>query len=142
VQALLQPGGALLAYALSDASGSYVWVIARDRADFLKIPLTLKNVAAQVAALRGQMERDGSGKTPKVDLDLLHALYQDLIAPALPSLAGVKHLMLVPTGPLTSLPFGLLVASPPWRSPRTCWAATRPTLGRARPKRTARRCWR
>ena len=44
---------------------------------------------------------------------ILHALYQALLAPALPHLDGISHLLIVPDGALQSLPFGMLVASPP-----------------------------
>jgi len=43
----------------------------------------------------------------------LHNLYQSIFAPAVPHLVGIKHLMIVPSGAMQSLPFGILVASPP-----------------------------
>ena len=36
-----------------------------------------------------------------------------MLAPALPYLGGITHLLIVPDGALQSLPFGMLVASPP-----------------------------
>jgi CHAT domain-containing protein len=58
------------------------------------------------------MDFDSAGNTRKVSVDILHELYQRLFAPALPLLAGVRHVMVVSSGPLQSLPFGMLVASP------------------------------
>jgi CHAT domain-containing protein len=39
-------------------------------------------------------------------------LYQQVFAPARPMLEGVRHVMVVPDGPLQSLPFGVLVTRP------------------------------
>ena len=59
------------------------------------------------------MEFDPAGNAPRVSVDALHELYQALLAPALPYLDGISHLLIVPDGALQSLPFGMLVASPP-----------------------------
>ena len=53
------------------------------------------------------------------DLERAHALYKALLGPVEDMIKG-KHLLLVPSGPLTSLPFHVLVteaASPPADSP-------------------------
>jgi CHAT domain-containing protein/Tfp pilus assembly protein PilF len=47
------------------------------------------------------------------DLDLAHELYQTLIAPVEPLIAGKRHLIVVPSGALTALPFHLLVTEKP-----------------------------
>jgi CHAT domain-containing protein len=50
---------------------------------------------------------------PEFDVETAHDLYQTLLGPAEGMLGGVKHLLVVPTGPLQSLPLGMLVTSPP-----------------------------
>jgi CHAT domain-containing protein/tetratricopeptide (TPR) repeat protein len=46
------------------------------------------------------------------DLGVAHSLYADLLAPLASVISG-KRLIVVPSGPLTSLPFHVLVATPP-----------------------------
>lgn len=47
------------------------------------------------------------------DVETAYALYQRLLAPMAPRLARAKDLIYVPSGPLTSLPLGILIAEPP-----------------------------
>jgi CHAT domain-containing protein len=75
--------------------------------------LDVNQVAANVATIRNQMLFDDVGRVQRVNVQILHDLYQRLFAPALPHLAGVQHIMVVPAGPLMSLPLSMLVASPP-----------------------------
>jgi hypothetical protein len=46
-----------------------------------------------------------------------YALHQKILAPAAPLIAGANHLIVVPDGPLQSLPLGVLVTQPPERDP-------------------------
>ncbi|MBY5357833.1 hypothetical protein HFO94_30745 [Rhizobium leguminosarum] len=45
-------------------------------------------------------------------LAIAHELYQEMLAPAGDLIAG-KELIIVPTGPLTALPFHILLTAPP-----------------------------
>src|SRR5262249_51553281 len=49
---------------------------------------------------------------PPFDLTKAHELYEALLAP-FGDLTKGKHLIIVPSGPLTSLPFQVLVTAPP-----------------------------
>ena len=111
VQRLLHPGEAMLVYGL-DASGSYVWVVTPKNAGFRSLPVKRKDLEAQVAKVRSQMALDGADQGLKVSVDVLHGLYTSLFAPIAPELEGVTHVMVVPAGPLQSLPFGMLVTAP------------------------------
>jgi CHAT domain-containing protein len=53
------------------------------------------------------------GKPVLFDFGLAHGLYAALIGPAEAIIKGKPHLLVVPSGPLTSLPFQVLVASKP-----------------------------
>lgn len=53
------------------------------------------------------------GRAVPVSAKLLNEMYNSLFAPVLPHLAGINHIMVVASGALQSLPFGMLVASPP-----------------------------
>jgi CHAT domain-containing protein len=122
VRALLKPGEAMLAYELgSSAAGdsSFAWVVKADGDTiFMKLSVKANEVADQVATVRAQMELNQDGKLQKVSVDVLHDLYRGLVAPVEAQLRGVNHILVVPTGPLQSLPFGMLVASAPPRIAR------------------------
>ena len=111
IRALLKPGEAMLVYALGKSS--FLWVVKPDGAVFMPLEADVKDVTAKAATIRAEMDFDGAGNTRKVSVRVLHDLYQSIFGPATSHLAGVKHLMVVPAGPLQSLPFGMLVASPP-----------------------------
>lgn len=111
VQALLKPGEAMLVYALG--SPSFIWVVKQDGAIFQTLQVNAKDIAKKVATIRAEMELDRNDRLKPVSVGVLRDLYKSIFAPALPHLAGVKHVMVVPTGSLQSLPFSMLVASPP-----------------------------
>ena len=52
------------------------------------------------------------GQLRDFDVVAAHKLYTDLIAPVSAPLGGATHLIVVPSGPLLSLPLGLLVTKP------------------------------
>ena len=110
VQALLRPGEAMLVYGLGE--DAYVWVVTPKKASFKALPVKRKDLETQVALVRSQMALDGADQGLKVSVDVLHGLYTSLFAPIAPELAGVSHVMVVPAGPLQSLPFGMLVTAP------------------------------
>ncbi len=110
VRSLLRPNEALLVYALGQSS--YLWVVKPDSVVFMPLKVDLKQVSAQIAGIRTEMDFDYAGRALPVSVDVLHELYQRLFAPALPHLTGVSHIMVVPAGPLQSLPLGMLVVSP------------------------------
>ena len=112
VRALLKPGEAMLAYALAGDT-AYLWVVTKDGAQFLPLKAKAADIKANLSKVRGQMEFSPEGNAPRVSVEILHELHQALIAPALPHLGGISHLLIVPDGALQSLPFGMLVASPP-----------------------------
>ncbi|MGQ0622818.1 MAG: tetratricopeptide repeat protein [Panacagrimonas sp.] len=113
VQTLLRPAEAMLVYAFGGELGGFVWVVRRESASFLPLTVEEKALALSVAKLRGQMDFDGANHPLPVSVEVLHDLYKTLVVPVLPALDGVQHLMVVPEGPLLSLPLGMLVASPP-----------------------------
>lgn len=110
VQALLRPDEALLLYAVGD-KGAWLWVVRADRAAFLPLDSRQSALEEQVRDIRSRVD----GLAGAVDVGALHALYRTVFVPAHSELAGARHLLLVPAGPLQSLPFGMLVAIPPAR---------------------------
>ncbi|NJD35930.1 MAG: CHAT domain-containing protein [Betaproteobacteria bacterium] len=111
IRALLKPGEAMLVYALGKSS--FLWVVKPDSAVFMPLKVDLRDVTAKVATIRAEMDFDNGGNAVNVSVRVLYDLYQSLFGPATSHLIGVKGMMIVPAGPLQSLPFGMLVASPP-----------------------------
>jgi CHAT domain-containing protein len=109
---------------LVGAGKSYVWALTREKAQWAEINAGSKTLADDVTALRqtldplAQQDAEGApgsrpGVRPGFDLQRAHALYRLVLGPVEDALAGKQHIILVPTGPLTSLPFQVLVTRPP-----------------------------
>jgi CHAT domain-containing protein/tetratricopeptide (TPR) repeat protein len=125
-QALLRWDEALVAVLVGSAR-SFVWAISRERADWAQIDAGASALAAQVTALRNgldplaQQDAEGSsgsqaGIVRGFDVERSHALYRQILGPVAATLEGKRHVIVVPTGALTSLPFQVLVTEPPARS--------------------------
>jgi CHAT domain-containing protein len=114
-QQLLKPDEALAAI-LTGPESSLIWVVTRERADWAEIEAGEAALAAQVLALRRGLDPAAQRADPAhagFDLARAYDLYKLLFGRFTPLLAGKKHLLLVPTGPLSSLPFHVLVTEPP-----------------------------
>ncbi|MBI4913749.1 MAG: tetratricopeptide repeat protein [Acidobacteria bacterium] len=109
VQTQLHADEAMLAYSVAE-DRAWVWVLRKKGSSFLPLTIPGARLRAGVRAVRAAMEPASPQALP---LDLLHELYRGLLAPVAPRIRGVRHLLLVPAGPLQSLPFGMLVASRP-----------------------------
>jgi len=123
VKALLRPDEGLVAV-LVGSSRSYVWAVTREGAEWAEIEAGARELAEHVEALRrgldplAQQDAEGSegsraGVVQGFDLARAHALYRLVLGPVAGSLAGKRHLIVVPTGALTSLPFQVLLTAPP-----------------------------
>lgn len=115
VQHALGEDEALLDY-LVGIRESYLIVVRRDRAQILTLPVNSARLTREVRALRQGL--DPSAVTsidtlPRYDLARAHALFNAVMAPAMPLLDGINHLFIVPDRALQSLPFNVLVAAPP-----------------------------
>jgi CHAT domain-containing protein len=123
VQALLKDDEALVAI-LVGSTRSFVWALSRGRAEWAEIAAGSDVLAGHVEALRNgldplaQQDAEGTagskaGVVQGFDLGRAHALYQLVLGPVSSVLAGKQHLIIVPTGPLTSIPFQVLITAPP-----------------------------
>lgn len=107
---LLRPGEALVFF-LPTPEGTFVFLVRDGKVHVHRAALGQRALAAKVRELRASLDlSDGAPRT--FDLATARALYQTLFAPVAPHLAGATHLLVVPTGPLLSLPLGLLVTQP------------------------------
>jgi CHAT domain-containing protein len=119
IQTLLSDDEALLLYAPGNRDSSYVFALTRKAATWQRIALGADALGEKVAAFRhgldvDQLRRSAKGGKPVLfDLGLAHDLYAALIGPVEAQIKDAKHLIIVPFGPLTSLPFHLLVTDKP-----------------------------
>jgi CHAT domain-containing protein/tetratricopeptide (TPR) repeat protein len=112
----------------------FLWVITRTESRWVRAGLGNTSLEARFAALRCGLDRaawDGQGAVrcanllgPSLDgiptqnaalpfdLERAHALYQALFS-QVADLINAKHLLIVPSGPLTQLPFHVLVTEKP-----------------------------
>jgi CHAT domain-containing protein/tetratricopeptide (TPR) repeat protein len=115
-QQLLEDGEALVAM-LSGPKSGLIWVVTRERADWAELPAGDGELAAQVTALRRGLdplaEGNADGAPQVFDVKRAYDLYKLLLERFAPMLSGKRHVLLVPAGPLSSLPFQVLVTEPP-----------------------------
>lgn len=114
---LLKPDEALIKI-LSGLDDTYVFVVTRDGARWYSAGLSHNQFVDRVQALRTRLDvedlKQGIRKTPALfDLGLAHEIYNRVLGPAGDLIRDKSHLLIVPTGPLTSLPFHVLVTDPP-----------------------------
>jgi len=118
IQGLLSGDEALVLFVPGDEE-TYVSAVTRKAAASKVIPLRAAALSEKVAAFRHgldvgalrQSARDG--KPVLFDLGLANELYAALIGPVEEVIKDARHLLVVPSGPLTSLPFHLLVTQAP-----------------------------
>src|SRR5215831_4628201 len=118
IQGLLSGDEALVLFAGGDKE-TYVVAVTRTAVAAKIIPLAASALGKKVAAFRRGLDVEAlrqssaSGKPVLFDLGLAHELYAALIGPVEDVVRDTRHLLVVPTGALTSLPFHLLVTEKP-----------------------------
>jgi len=115
VRALLSPGEVLVYY-FCGTDGVYVWGITRENSIWRKLDVGLTTLSASVSKLRETLDLatlSGQGVKAKLfNLELSHQLYVWLLGSVEPLMTGKSHLVIVPSGPMTSLPFQTLLKTP------------------------------
>ncbi len=111
---------------------SFIWIVTKTASRWVRSATGTPSLARKVAALRcgldeaawdgprceqltGQTHTDAdrnAGKPLPFDYARAHRLYQGLFGQVEDLIKG-KHLLIVPSGPLTQLPFQVLVTAPP-----------------------------
>lgn len=124
-QGLLGADEAMLVYYVTNEE-SYAFALTQEGHASERIPLSGKVLAQRIAEFRGGLEvrvvdaverslpaRPDSKKEPFFHVGKAHELHTILVAPFAKLLASKNHLLIVPSGALTALPFHLLVAEDP-----------------------------
>lgn len=126
VQQTLRPGEVMIVTLAADFD-VFVWAISATAADWHAANFEQGALVAQISLLRRMLDVTQQNRSaaalddaPSIgasadgfDRAVAHGLYQKLLGPLAAVIDGADHLIVVPDGPLTALPFGLLVASPP-----------------------------
>ncbi|UOA30168.1 CHAT domain-containing protein [Pseudosulfitobacter sp. DSM 107133] len=126
VQKTLHPGEVMIV-TLTSEFDSFVWAISPDAADWHAANFEQDALVAQISLLRRMLDVTTQNRSAAAleedtsigvsadgfDRAVAYGLYQKLLAPLAAVIDGADHLIVVPDGPLTALPFGLLVASAP-----------------------------
>ena len=89
-----------------------LWVVRRDRAEMHTLDIGHDALEEAVKDLRAGLDSTGLSSLsdiPAFDTTKAFQLYNQIFATAEPLLEGIKHLFMVPDGPLQSLPLGVLV---------------------------------
>ena len=123
VRALLSPDEALVLFAAAGDSESYVFALTRESFDWKSIPLGGDALAQKVVAFRRGLDADMvedqdyldaiKVKRELFDLGVANELYKALVGPVEALVKDKGRLLVVPFGPLTALPFHLLVTEKP-----------------------------
>jgi len=111
VQRGLRPREAFASFVLG-VRGSYVLLVTREGLTVRPLAISRTELAADIADLRSAFVPQ-LGKLPNFSLVNAEALYRNTLGPVAPQLAGVDRLVVAASGDLASLPFALLVTSPP-----------------------------
>ena len=109
VQKLLRADEALLAM-LPGNNTTFVVLVRRDGVHAHRARIGRSGLDTEIKALRASLDL-ASGEARTFDVARAHTLYATLLGPLDSLLAGVRHLLTVPAGPLLSFPLGALVTS-------------------------------
>ena len=116
-QNLFDNGEGLFTFVSDDETeATYAFFVTKDDARAYEIDLSESDIAAIVGELRAGIDLSNSvgfGDLPNFDMNLSYDLYSKLFGPVEDMLESVKHLLVVPTGPLESLPLNLLITEKP-----------------------------
>ena len=117
LQKLLRPDEGLLFFLVAEEE-SFAFAVTNERFEWSPIQLGAALLAGEVNKLRqgldGEVQQTGTNSNARYfSLANAHQLYRKLIGPFEKVVAGKRHLIVVPSGPLTSLPFQVLVTDQP-----------------------------
>jgi len=108
VMGLIQPNEAIV-QVLPGFTDSFVFFVTHDEIRPVRIEIGAEEFHRAVGEIRVGLVPTASGRLAPYDTQLAHALYRSVLGQFDEELNQVDHLISIPSGPLTSLPFGILV---------------------------------
>jgi CHAT domain-containing protein len=120
---ILQPDEGLL-YISNVGDKGYTFLLHRGRLKLHVVNMPQRELRRKVARLRQGLTLD-DGKVRPFDAAFAHAFYRDLVGTLLDEPGSIRRLVVVPTGPLLSLPPDILVSAVPGADGKTAWLARR-----------------
>ena len=111
LQSYLTPNEGVAIFLLGNSSG-FVQLIRRDSVTIAPVTKTVEQIFEEVKSLRLGLSVE-QGTVQAFDVNKSFSLYQSLLGGVDKNLAGLDHLIVVPSGPLASLPFSVLVTAQP-----------------------------
>lgn len=120
LQKILNPDEAVVSI-YSGERQSYVWTITKNEVGFRVVPVTLEQIARDVAKILQGMDLSGE-RTKEFDAVTAHRLYASLLAPDAGKWAKAGLINIIPHGALGQLPFALLLTDP-----------VKPAIGKTQP---------
>jgi CHAT domain-containing protein/tetratricopeptide (TPR) repeat protein len=123
IDEILQPEEGLLYFSHVGDKG-YTFLLHQGRLKLHAVNLSDEELKRKVKALRGELALEG-GKVRPFNASLAHALYRDLVGSLLDAPGSICRLVIVPTGPLLSLPPDVLVSAAPGTTGKTEWLVRR-----------------
>ena len=111
LQAALRPDEATFTISV-DQQDSYVVIVTKHKMIAYRTGLKLEETSRLVGRLRATLDpARWQSSLPPFDTEAASRLYAALMEPAEAALAGVNTLLVVPDGPLASLPFAVLLST-------------------------------
>jgi CHAT domain-containing protein len=107
----LAPGEAFAAIALTSAGG-WSFVLRDGSIDAARVGASGAEIAALVKRVRAGIELDDAGAVPRFDAQAASTLYTAILGGLDARLRDAGSIVVAPTGPLLSLPFGVLLTGP------------------------------
>jgi CHAT domain-containing protein len=111
LQSYLTPTEGVAIFLLGNSSG-FVQLIRRDSVTIAPVTKSVEQIFEDVKSLRLGLSVE-QGAVQAFDANKSYALYQSLMGGVDKNLTGLDHLIVVPSGPLASLPFSVLVSAQP-----------------------------
>jgi len=109
-QNLLSKSEALLFY-LTSEDNIFIWVLRHDAMHMITLEIKIQDLEELVMDLRFALEPFNSDILD-FDTKQSYVLYDKIFSPIKPYIDGVKNLIVVPDGPLQSIPFSVLATKP------------------------------
>jgi CHAT domain-containing protein len=109
LQKLLGPKEAVLLFFVAEKN-THAVLVGPDFVRAYPVPIDVPTLSGRIAGLRRSIIADEeTGKLPVFDVAAAHDLYKQLLGPIEGDLGRLKKLVIAPGGPLSSLPFEVLV---------------------------------